>query len=243
MKENKYDDNEFFQKYSEMERSKKGLDGAGEWHVLKEMFPDFKDKRVLDLGCGYGWHCIYAVEQGANSATGIDISEKMLQKAENMTKSDRITYKKQPIEDIDFPKGSFDIVISSLAFHYVESFDSICKKIRDVLTTGGSFVFSVEHPVFTAYGTEDWYYDSNGEILHWPVDNYFTEGKRKTSFLWENVSKYHKTLTTYLSTILKHGFEIVDIQEPMPEESMLSIPGMEDELRRPMMLLISARRK
>ena len=67
MKENKYDDNIFFQKYSQMSRSQKGLAGAGEWETLKKMLPDFKGKRVLDLGCGYGWHCIYAMEHGASS--------------------------------------------------------------------------------------------------------------------------------------------------------------------------------
>ena len=30
--------------------------GAGEWHVLKTILPDFTGKRVLDLGCGFGWH-------------------------------------------------------------------------------------------------------------------------------------------------------------------------------------------
>ena len=62
MKENKYDDNIFFQKYSQMSRSQQGLAGAGEWETLRKLLPDFKDKRVLDLGCGYGWHCIYAME-------------------------------------------------------------------------------------------------------------------------------------------------------------------------------------
>ena len=41
----------------------------------------FKDKRVLDLGCGYGWHCIYAMEHGASSVVGVDISHKMLEVA------------------------------------------------------------------------------------------------------------------------------------------------------------------
>ena len=50
MKENKYDDNIFFQKYSQMSRSQKGLAGAGEWETLKKMLPDFKGKRALDLG-------------------------------------------------------------------------------------------------------------------------------------------------------------------------------------------------
>ena len=73
-KENKYDDDIFFQKYSQMSRSQQGLAGAGEWETLRTLLPDFKDKRVLDLGCGYGWHCIYAMEHGASSVVGVDIS-------------------------------------------------------------------------------------------------------------------------------------------------------------------------
>ena len=81
MKENKYDNDIFFEKYSQMERSKKGLSGAGEWETLKALLPDFRGQRLLDLGCGYGWHCIYAMEHGAVSAVGVDISGKMLEVA------------------------------------------------------------------------------------------------------------------------------------------------------------------
>lgn len=81
MKENRYDDPDFFEKYSRMSRSEKGLAGAGEWPVLQAMLPDFTLKQVLDLGCGYGWHCRYAMENGASSVLGIDLSEKMLNQA------------------------------------------------------------------------------------------------------------------------------------------------------------------
>lgn len=81
MKENKYNNSHFFSQYSQMSRSVEGLKGAGEWHVLQKMLPDFAGKRVLDLGCGFGWHCAYAIEHGATHATGIDISEKMLEEA------------------------------------------------------------------------------------------------------------------------------------------------------------------
>lgn len=243
MKENKYDDKIFFEKYSQMDRSKKGLAGAGEWHELKKMLPDFKEKRVLDLGCGFGWHCIYAVEQGAASAVGIDISSKMLSEARKKTKFSNVEYIQMPIEDIDFKKDSFDIVLSSLAFHYIKSFEDICKKVNLYLVEGGEFIFSVEHPVFTAQGKEDWYYDENGNILHWPVDSYYLEGKRESIFLGEKVVKYHKTLTTYLNTLLKTGFEITEIVEAQPSAEMLeTIPEMEDELRRPMMLLVSVKK-
>lgn len=243
MKENKYDDPVFFEKYSRMNRSKEGLAGAGEWETLKKLLPDFKEKRVLDLGCGYGWHCIYAMEQGATSAMGIDISERMLATAREKTGFSQVSYKCMPIEDIDFPAGSFDIVISSLALHYISSFEHIVQKVNSCLTSGGYFVFSVEHPVFTAYGTQDWYYDEAGNILHFPVDRYFYEGQRKANFLGEEVTKYHKTLTTYLNGLLANGFELLNVVEPQPPVYMLSIPGMKDEMRRPMMLIVAARKK
>lgn len=243
MKENKYDEIEFFEKYSQMNRSIKGLSGAGEWESLRKLLPDFKDKRVLDLGCGYGWHCQYAIEQGAKSVTGIDISERMLQTAREKTDS-RIQYIRLPIEDIDFGKDSFDIVISSLAFHYISSFAEIVKKVSHCLISGGHFVFSAEHPIFTSYGSQDWYYNDKGEILHFPVDNYFYEGERNSSFLGEKVIKYHRTLTTYLNDLLEGGFEITGVTEPQPSVNLLqTVEGMRDELRRPMMLIISGRKK
>ena len=70
MKENKYDDPQFFEKYSHMARSAQGLEGAGEWYALQKMLPDFSGKRVLDLGCGYGWHCRYAARQGRLGSWG-----------------------------------------------------------------------------------------------------------------------------------------------------------------------------
>lgn len=243
MKENKYDDNIFFDKYSNMDRSKKGLEAAGEWHELRKMMPSFQNKRVLDLGCGFGWHCRYAIENGAKSVIGIDISEKMLNEARNKTKSEQIKYKCMPIEDIDLPPNSFDVIISSLALHYIQSFEDILEKINKCLSNGGDFVFSVEHPVFTAYGTQDWYYDIERNPMHWPVDRYFIEGERKAIFLGEEVTKYHKTLTTYVNSLIKAGFEITGLVEPKPAEELIhTIPGMVDELRRPMMLIISARK-
>jgi len=244
MRQNKYDESVFFEKYSSMDRSKKGLEGAGEWHELEKLLPDFRDKRVLDLGCGFGWHCRYAVEKGASSAVGIDISQKMLEEAIKKTSSCKVKYVCMPIEDIEFEENTFDVVISSLALHYVESFDRIVDRISRCLTRKGELVFSVEHPVFTAQGPQDWYCDKSGNRLHWPVDGYFSEGVREAVFLGEKVVKYHKTLTTYINSLINSGFEITGCVEPMPEKSLMADqPEMADELRRPMMLLVSARKK
>jgi len=90
---NIYDNRQFFDQYSKMSRSQQGLSGAGEWHQFKALFPDLSGKSVLDLGCGYGWHCKYAVECGAEQVLGIDLSEKMIHEAKAKNADSKITYR------------------------------------------------------------------------------------------------------------------------------------------------------
>lgn len=243
MKQNKYNEKVFFEKYSKMERSIKGLKGAGEWHILKKMFPDFKGKTVLDIGCGFGWHCRYASEEGAKYILGIDISEKMIATAKKNNCNDKIEYKCMAMEDMESINSKFDIVISSLAIHYIKDFNNICENIYNSIKNEGDFVFSVEHPIFTSNEIQDWYYNENKEIVHWPIDNYQSEGIRLTNFLGEDVIKYHRTVATYMNILIKNGFTITNVSEPVPSKDMIDNNNyLENELRRPMFLMISAKK-
>jgi len=114
MKQNKYDDEYFFTEYKKMERSVKGLEAAGEWHMFEPLLPPLQDKTVLDLGCGFGWHCRYAREQQASSVIGVDLSANMLQQARELTDDAGITYVELPMEDIAFADEQFDVVISQM---------------------------------------------------------------------------------------------------------------------------------
>lgn len=243
MKENKYDDPLFFEKYSQMPRSLDGLNAAGEWHTLRSMLPKMQGMNVLDMGCGYGWHCRYAIEQGAASVVGIDLSSKMLEVAKEKNKDERIRYECCAMEDFVAPENSFDLILSSLAIHYIEDYPALIKKVHALLKESKEFIFSIEHPIFMAQGSQQWINDDQGEKLYWPVDQYFIEGKREASFLDEPVIKYHRTLETLLMTLLDTGFSILEVKEPQPSEEMLkTMEGMKDELRRPMMLLIRAKK-
>ncbi|PQP89110.1 bifunctional 2-polyprenyl-6-hydroxyphenol methylase/3-demethylubiquinol 3-O-methyltransferase UbiG [Paenibacillus sp. AR247] len=243
MKQNKYDDSAFFAAYKEMPRSIGGLGAAGEWHEFKALLPDLQGKSVLDLGCGFGWHCRYAREQHAAEVVGVDISAKMLESAREQTDDPAITYLQAPIEDIDFPDGHFDVVLSSLAFHYVQSFDVVCQKVHSCLQQGGTFVFSVEHPIFTSRPEQEWILDDQGSPLYWPVDHYQDEGVRNTAFLTDHVIKYHRTLSTYINDLIRTGFAITAVREPLPDPKLMHHPGMKDETRRPMFLILSAEKK
>lgn len=237
---NIYDEKSFFEAYSQMSRSQLGLKGAGEWHQLKEMLPSLKNKNILDLGCGYGWHCKYMVDQGAFHVLGIDASKKMLEVACQKNAHERIQYEWGEIENYNYLPNTYDLVFSSLVMHYIEDYPKLCVKIYDCLKEEGIFIFSCEHPIFTAYGNQDWYYDEQNEILHWPVDHYFEEKEREAIFLGHSMTKYHRTLTTYLMTLIECGFMIEEVIEPTPAQEL--IEEMKEELRRPMMLLIRAKK-
>ncbi|MFS0785150.1 class I SAM-dependent methyltransferase [Shouchella sp. 1P09AA] len=242
MRQNKYDDQSFYEAYSQMPRSLEGLEGAGEWHTLKELVPNLKGKHLLDLGCGFGWHSRYFNEQGAEHVIGIDLSANMIQQARQMTSAKEIEYVQGAIEDISFKPDAFDFIFSSLALHYVEDYKGFISNVKNLLVSGGELLFSVEHPVFTARAEQDWFYDANGQIQHWPLDHYQEESIRSTTFLTENVVKYHRTLSTYLNELLFAGFVIERVEEPKPDPKLMEQnPAYKDELRRPMFLIIKAR--
>ena len=117
----------------------------------------------------------------------------------------------------------------------------MCRKVYRCLVPEGIIVLSVEHPVFTALAAQDWYYGQHGERSHWPVDQYQDEGLRQARFLGHDVVKYHRTVATYVNTLIDAGFTITRLLEPQPTQEMLDKhPEMRDEARRPMFLLIAA---
>lgn len=235
-----YDNEEFFEAYARMDRSRRGLAGAGEWHQLKRLFPPLKGKSVLDLGCGYGWHCRYAAECGASRILGIDASEKMIETAAARNAAPQITYRTQALGLYEFPENTWDLAVSNLVLHYIEDLNTVYRNVFRTLKPGGIFLFNIEHPVFTCAPSQDWIYDPSGKPLYWPVDGYFTPGVRKTRFLGQPVCKQHHTLTQILGGLLSEGFRITAVEEAQPPAELLGIPGMADELRRPMMLLVRA---
>src|SRR5699024_7798307 len=107
----------------------------------------------------------------------------------------------------------------------------------------GDFVFSMEHPVFTARPEQNWIVDEEGKRLYWPVDHYQQEGVREAEFLGHKVIKYHRTMERITSALLNSGFSIQRLSEPQPSEATIQkYPEMEDETRRPIFVLISARK-
>ncbi|KAK9318824.1 S-adenosyl-L-methionine-dependent methyltransferase [Lipomyces orientalis] len=242
MAQNIYDNQEFFNEYSKLARSKKGLQGAPEWPYLRVMVQDIRDLTVLDLGCGFGWFCRWAKEAGARRAHGIDISQNMLSMALAAGSDPAITYEVADLDQVNLPIESFDVVYSSLTIHYLEDPRRLFGQVYNTLSPGGRFVFSVEHPIFTAPTDPSWKKTANGEVF-WPLDAYSQEGPRTTDWLAKGVRKYHTTLETYLSLLLDAGFTLKSLKEWMPSDEDLRVhPEWVDERHRPAFLLVAAQK-
>jgi SAM-dependent methyltransferase len=242
MTQNIYDNDEFFAGYSRLPRSVQGLDGAPEWPALRALLPDLDGRTVVDLGCGYGWFCRWARENGAARVLGIDVSEKMLARARRDTGDAAITYLRADMERLELPERAFDLVYSSLALHYVERLAELLRAAHGALVGGGHFVCSVEHPVFTAPSEQKWMVDEAGRKT-WPIERYLDEGPRATDWLAKGVIKQHRMLETYVDLLLAAGFTLRRIVEWGPtEDQVKAMPSLAQERERPAFLFLSARR-
>ncbi|MBC2692789.1 class I SAM-dependent methyltransferase [Pseudomonas kielensis] len=242
MTQNIYDDPGFFQGYSQLGRSIGGLAAAPEWPALQALLPPMANLLVVDLGCGYGWFCRWASEQGAQRVLGLDVSQKMLERARTTTSAGNIGYRHADLEHLNLPADSFDLAYSSLALHYIKDLPGLFAHLHAALRPGGRFVFSIEHPIFMAPRNPGWIIDAQGR-KSWPVDSYQHEGERVTHWLADGVIKQHRTLGTLLNLLIAAGFQITHVNEWGPTaEQVEAQPALAEERERPMMLLVAVER-
>ncbi len=202
-KQNIFDNETFFEGYKKIREKESNANDLFEIPTLFSLLPDLTGKRVLDLGCGYGEHCVSFIQKGASKVVGIDISEKMLEVAKTENSNPKIEYILMPIEDIDQITEKFDMVISSLALHYVEDFGGVVKRVYDLLTSGGEFIFSQEHPFNTCHSTgERWTRDENGEKIHINLKDYGIEKENESTWFIDGIKKYHRMFSTIINTLV-----------------------------------------
>lgn len=238
--QNIYDDPEFLAGYVTLDRQVHGLDGAAEWPDLQSMLPDMAGRRVVDLGCSFGWFSRWADEHGAASVRGIDVSTKMLERARIETASATVHYQRADLDLLDLDPGSTDFVFSSLTLHYVSDLHRLMAMIVESLTPGGSMVFSVEHPIYSAPTTQEFETSDAGDRV-WPLDNYLVEGERVTNWFVDGIVKEHRTIATYVNTVIESGFVLDRIEEFGPTaEAVEARPELADDRRRPWFLLLGA---
>ena len=221
-KQNIYDNDRFYENFKSNRESELNFNDVIETPIITEMLPDLKGKKVLDIGCGMGQHAMQYVKSGAESVLGIDISEKMLGFAKENNSAENITYRQMAFEDLYCLNENFDVITSSLAFDYVEDFGELMKRIHGLLNENGYLVFSMSHPISTAYdGVYDRYTRTEkGERLYANLHNYGIEGIRHFKWVVEDYEVYHRKVSTLINDMASAGFIIEECQESKLSEEI-----------------------
>jgi 2-polyprenyl-3-methyl-5-hydroxy-6-metoxy-1,4-benzoquinol methylase len=242
--QNIYDDPAFFAGYSTLERFGAGWERAVEHADLLALLPEVTDRRVLDLGCGAGQLTHHLATIGAAEVIGIDVSERMLALAREQWAHSRVTYRREAVEETAFPPARFDLVVSSLVFHYVDDYRGLVARLARWLAPGGVLVYSTEHPIYTARLPGDgWVVDNAGPRMRWAIDRYPDEGARVETWFVAGVRKVHRTLATLINGLVDAGLVVDRVVEPVPDAQWLEHhPRARHERDRPMFLLVRARK-
>ncbi|MDP4134233.1 MAG: class I SAM-dependent methyltransferase, partial [Bacillota bacterium] len=109
--------------------------------VVDDIQSMFKDKRILDIGCGEAGKTMYYGKQGAASITGMDIVSDYKEKAEKLAVdlglSDIFTFVSGDASKMSFPDESFDVIIMNDAMEHVADPEGVLKEVYRVLKKGG----------------------------------------------------------------------------------------------------------
>ena len=238
-----FDNEDFFKGYQKIRENENSYNALIEQPAMHRLLPDVRGKRVLDLGCGFGGNCMEFAKAGAKMVVGVDLSEKMLETARSENKDEAITYLHMDMADIDTFSQKFDLIYSSLAFHYVERFEPFVQKMASVLEGGGVLLFSQEHPIVTATvdGKGRWILDEEDRKKSYAFSDYGLGGRRVSHWMVDGVVRYHRTVGEIVTTLAGGGFHIDALAEPVPEDwAVRKCPSIACERLKPTYLIIRA---
>jgi SAM-dependent methyltransferase len=235
-----YDDETVFSRYSAHREWGANPNLVMEEPALLEALGDVTGARVLDLGCGDAAIGRTLLAAGCRSYHGIDASRRMVQRAAETLEGTPGTVSLGTIEGFEAPPNSVDLVISRVAFHYVEDVEAVLRACHACLSGSGRVVFSVVHPVITSHDARA----PEEQRSSWMVDDYFVRGPRVQDWLGGQVIWFHRTVEDYVTALHHAGFRISHLSECEPRDERFAGDGAEIERRRriPLFLLLAGER-
>lgn len=179
-------------------------------------------QHLCDLACGQGRVARYLADQGA-TVVGVDLSAKLLAIARHHEEAEPrgIEYRHVDARNLNgITDLSFDGVLCHMALMDIPDLTLTMRSVGRVLRPGGWFVFSILHPCYhTARSGEMTLPDGTVRT----VGRYFDEG------YWRSDSRpgppgkvgaYHRTLSTYINTLVDAGLTLERAVEPNAGEHL-----------------------
>jgi SAM-dependent methyltransferase len=168
---------------------------------------------ALDVGCGEGRFC--RVLQAAGIRTvGVEPEPTLLAQAKACDPGG--DYRAGYAQTLDFPDGSFDLVVSYLTLIDIPDATAALREMTRVLRCGGTLLIANLNGFSSASVAPSggWVRDANGE--RFCIDNYLTEHAKWVEWSGIKIVNWHRPLSFYLSTLLALGLQLTYFSEPAP---------------------------
>lgn len=185
-------------------------------HLLA-MLASSKGQSVCDLACGQG-RLARALAQRGWQITGVDLSSELIGIAQRDEDADPagVTYLVDNAESLSLlDDHQFDGVVCNLALMDIPDLAAAYKSVWRILRPGGWFIFSITHPCFESPHAV-WHAAPDGAMSR-EIVSYFVEGFWRSTNphgIRGRVGAHHRTLSTYLNTLIQTLFVIDHVIEP-----------------------------
>lgn len=166
---------------------------------------------ALDIGCGEGRFCRMMRADGIH-AVGIDPTAVLLDTAR--TRDPDGDYRHGRAEALDFPGGSFDLVVSYLALIDIDDVNRAIPEMARVLRPGGTLL--VANIASYASAATGWLRDT-GNVPRFSMDDYLEERAPLLEWAGISVRNRHRPLSRYMTLLLDAGLELRHFAEPAPQ--------------------------
>lgn len=116
----------------------------------ESIFPQNKEIKMLDLGCGIGLWVIEFLQRGFFNLTGADLAENAIITSQKRCKTYgfNVNLEIQNADSLSYPNEFFDHVNCQGVIHHTPNTERAIQEIQRVLKKGGSASISVYHKNF-----------------------------------------------------------------------------------------------
>jgi SAM-dependent methyltransferase len=215
-----------------------------------ELLPDLEGRRCLDVGCGEGHNTRLLRDRGAD-VTAVDLSTTFLDAAGRAAPD--IRHVRADGARLPFADEVFDVVTAVMSVMDMTDPDAAIADAARVLRRGGTFQFSITHPVSTN-PMRRWVEDDQGVRRGLVVGDYFDE--RPMTERWTfgatpeplrgrhepfSITSLRRPISTWLNAVTAVGLLVERVAEPCASEELAAaVPAVADTRVVPYFLIVRA---
>lgn len=193
--------NSWAQQYDSNENKTRDLEARS----LRETLAPLSFERCLEIGCGTGKNTVWLMEKAA-SATAVDLSEEMLEKARAKITATHVQFVQADItQPWSFAVTQFDLVGFSLVLEHIELLNPVLQKAAAALKPGGYLYISELHP-FKQY---------NG-----------SKARFETATGTQVATCFNHHVSDFTDAATANGLELLVLKEYFDEDDRTTIPRL-----------------